>query len=238
MSRNRDDRINLAPSPTCGAILVQEEVEHAQPQYADREDAGRILTQYIDPKPDPEAQVLALPRGGIPVAAPLAAALGCPLDVYLVRKLPIPSSPEMGFGAMTLDGQMHLNQQVLRRFGISREDIDKTATQVRKELKRRAEVYRGTDDPPEVQGRTIWLVDDGLATGYTALAAINALKKQNPSRIHLCVPASPADSVRRVQSSVDAIYVLRQQLASPFAVAAFYQHFPELIDDEVLAYLR
>lgn len=226
-----------SPSVHDGTIHIQQQVRAASAEFADREDAGRKLARYIDPAPDPDALVLALPRGGIPVGAPLADALGCPLDVYLVRKLPIPSSPEMGFGAMTLDGQMHLNKQVLRRFGISREDIDRTTAQVRQELKRRAQVYRGTDEPPQVEGRTVWLVDDGLATGYTALAAINALKKQNVSRIGLCVPVSPADSVRRVQPQVDAIYVLRQQLASPFAVASFYQSFPDLTDEAVLKYL-
>jgi putative phosphoribosyl transferase len=201
--------------------------------FRDREDAGRVLAKFAGPVQPADPVVLALPRGGVAVGAPIADALGAPLVPLVVRKLPIPVSPEMGFGAVAIDGTMVLNDDVVRTFGISDSEVERIAREVMREVRRRAREYVGTDEPPDVRGRSVLIVDDGLATGFTAIVGARMVRKQKPASLTLAVPVSPADSIEAVSRFFDEIYCLYVQESYSFAVASYYEDFRDLSDDEV-----
>jgi len=182
--------------------------------------------------------VLAVPRGGVAVAAPLAEALHAPLDLLIVRKLPIPDSPEAGFGAVALDGSVVLNEPLVRDLGLSPRQIDAVVKEVLAEVRRRAREYAGHDRPPDVRGKRVRLVDDGLASGFTMTAAARMVKQGEPARMTLCVPVSPRDSLKAVEPYFDEVQCLIEQARPPFAVASFYQDFRDLTDEEVRAILE
>ncbi len=166
--------------------------------YADRLDAGRTLAEWIAPALDPRALVLALPRGGIPVGRPLADALGCEMRPVLVRKLPIPTSPEMGFGAITVDGTLTLNEPVVDVFGIDPATIEEVAQQTRAEVERRSRAYPGGWPLPDLASRNVWLVDDGLATGFSAIAAVRMVRAHGAASVRLAVPCGPLGAAERI----------------------------------------
>jgi putative phosphoribosyl transferase len=206
--------------------------------FANRMEAGRALTGWISPRPDPGAFVYALPRGGVPVGRPLADVLRCPLLPALVRKLPIPASPEMGFGAVAVDGTVRLNRAVIEAFRISESTVREVADTVRAEVERRGAAYPGGWPLPELAGRHVWLVDDGLATGLSMLTAADMLRAAAPASLTIAVPCSPADSLARVSRAADAIWCFAVLDGHPFAVASFYRDFHDLDDAEVIAALR
>src|SRR4051812_4252124 len=156
--------------------------------FADRREAGRFLagklTEYAD---RPDVLVLALPRGGVPVAYEVARALHAPLDVFLVRKLGLPGREELAMGAIASGGVLVLNEDLVRSLGIPRDVLQAVIAAEREELERRERIYRGGRPPPDVRGRTVILVDDGLATGSTMRAAVAALRRQVPERIVVAV---------------------------------------------------
>jgi predicted phosphoribosyltransferase len=206
--------------------------------FADRAEAGLTLAGWIGPQPDPDAVVFALPRGGIPVGRPLADALRCELRPALVRKLPIPDSPEMGFGAVAVDGTVRLNRAVIESYRISERAVLDTIEQVRAELERRGAVYPGGWPLPDLAGRRVWLVDDGLATGLSMLTAADMLRSLGSASLSIAVPCSPADSLARVRGAADTLWCLAVQDGHPFAVASFYRDFHDLDDAEVRAVLQ
>ena len=163
--------------------------------FRDRREAGRRLAERLTAYANrPDVLVLALPRGGVPVAYEVARALGAPLDVFVVRKLGVPGYEELAMGAVATGGVCVLNHQLVERLGIPEQVINAVAARERQELARRERLYRGGRPPPDVRGRTVILVDDGLATGATMHAALEALRQQNPARIVVAVPvASPDD---------------------------------------------
>lgn len=216
---------------------IERRVTRASPVFADRLEAGAELLRFMAPEPDPDALVLALPRGGVPVARPLADSLGCDLRPVLVRKLPVPDSPEAGFGAVTIDGHVVLNEPAAAMWGISEAQIAAVVDEVRQELERRAGAYPGGWPLPDMRGRHVFLVDDGLATGYSMIAAAKMARDADPASITLAVPVAPADSLRSIARHVDHAYCLMLQAAPPFAVASFYRDFHDLRDDEVVTLL-
>jgi putative phosphoribosyl transferase len=228
-----DRRLNVALERPLADIHILKRVARALPAFHDRQDAGRNLVEFVKPEPKKLSIVLALPRGGVPVGEPLAEALGAPLSLVLVRKLPIPISPEMGFGAVTIDGTSILNQRVVSEYDISKQEIEAITQRVKDEVIRRAKEYLGNDWKPEIQGMYVYMVDDGLATGYSVIAAASMIRKLGPRNVVLCVPVSPATSIDAVRSYFDEIYCLIAQDRGPFAVASFYEDFHEMDDDEV-----
>jgi putative phosphoribosyl transferase len=172
------------------------------------------------------------------VARALATVLCAPLDPLFARKLPIPASPEMGFGAIAIDGSLVLNDWVVSSFGIGERTIRSVARDVRREVERRAHVYGADGERPDVQGKRVYIVDDGLATGYTAMAGAKMVRANSPSSVTLCVPVSPVDSISTVQPHFDEIHCLIAQESHPFAVASFYRDFHDLSDREVIRILR
>jgi putative phosphoribosyl transferase len=214
-------------------LHVQQRLFRAFPAFQDRRDAGVQLVKFVNPEPRAQALVLALPRGGVPVAAPLATAMKAPLDVVIARKLPVPQRPEAGFGAVAADGTTVLNDYMVRHFGVSDSKIESTTREVAEEVRRRTRVYMAHRLFPDVKGRDVFMVDDGLATGYTTVAAAKMVRKLQPRSLTLCVPVSPWDSLLTVEEYFDRVYVLLVQEFPPFAVASFYSYFPDITDREV-----
>ena len=210
------------------------------PVFTDRLGAGRQLAEELLRRgySGENTVVLAIPCGGVPVAYSVAKALRAPLDLIIPRKIPIPSNPEAGFGAVTADGTVILNQPLVAQLSLPPEEIAALAQRVLGEVQRRVQEYRGNRPPPELKGKTVILIDDGLASGFTMIAAVRAARRQEPTKVIVAVPVSPASSVRRVEPLVDELVCLIIRETRSFAVASFYQHFPDLTDDEVKTYLQ
>jgi len=203
------------------------------PRFRDRHDAGRLLAAKLGTYANrPDVIVLALPRGGVPVAAEVARALGAPLDVFLVRKLGIPGHEELAMGAIATGGVRVLNDDVVRALHIPDRVIDAVAEQEARELARRERLYRGGRPPLDVRGRTVILVDDGLATGATMLAAVQALRQQRPARMVVAVPIAPPETCEELRAEVDD--VICAVTPEPFhAVGLWYEDFSQTTDEEV-----
>lgn len=176
--------------------------------------------------------VLALPRGGVPVAFEVAKALHAPLDVFVVRKLGVPGHEEYAMGALAGGGVRVLNDEIVKRLGISDAAVDAVTRDELRELERRERLYRGDRPLPELRGRTVILVDDGLATGSTMLAAVKALRAQQPARIVVAVPTAAAETCARLRSDADE--VVCATTPEPFrAVGMWYDDFSQTSDEEV-----
>jgi len=177
--------------------------------------------------------VLALPRGGVPVAFEVARSLDAPLDVFLVRKLGVPGQEELAMGAIATGGVEVLNPQVLDAAGISDEVVRRVVERETRELARRERAYRGDRGPPHVEGRTAVRVDDGLATGASMSAAIDALRRLRPSRIVVAVPVGPASTCRALAHAADEVACLHRPERFD-GVGAWYDDFAQTTDEEVL----
>jgi len=201
--------------------------------FRDRRDAGRLLADKLAAYANrPDVLMLALPRGGVPVAYEVARRLVAPLDVFVVRKLGVPGHEELAMGAVATGGVRVLNDQLVEQLGIPDQMIDAVAARERQELARRERLYRGGRPPPDVRGRTVILVDDGLATGATMYAAIEALRKQNPGRIVVAVPTASPDTCEEMKAKADD--VICAITPDPFqAVGRWYQDFSQTSDEEV-----
>ena len=190
---------------------------------------GEALKAYADRD---DVIVLALPRGGVPVAYEVAQAIGASMDLMLVRKLGTPGQEELAMGAIATGGARVLNMDIVNSLSISEETINKVAEEEQQELERRQLAYRGDRPLPEFEGQCVILVDDGLATGATMRAAVAALRQQQPARIVVAVPIAPPDTVARLQREVDEVICL--ETPEPFmAIGRWYQSFPQTSDDEV-----
>lgn len=197
-----------------------------------RSEAGRDLAKALQSFADSDAVVLALPRGGVPVAFEIANALHLELDLLLVRKLGTPGQRELAMGAIASGGARVLNPDIVSTLRISDAAIEQTEREARGELERRERVYRGDRPPPAVAGRTVIIVDDGLATGATMRAAIAALRQLDPGRIVVAVPVAPADTIDTLEREADEVVCL--QTPWPFsAIGQFYRQFGQVSDDEV-----
>jgi putative phosphoribosyl transferase len=206
-------------------------------RFQDRTDAGRRLAkELIAYKDQPDVLVLALPRGGVPVAVEVAEVLHAPLDIFLVRKLGVPGQEELALGAVASGGVRVLNQSLVRSLRISREEIEAVTAAERKELERRQRLYRDDRPAPEIRNRTVILVDDGLATGATMRAAVRALRQQQPARIIIGVPAASPQTCDEFRNQVDDIVCAITP--DPFySVGMWYRNFSQVSDDEVRALL-
>ncbi|MEA2272370.1 MAG: putative phosphoribosyl transferase [Solirubrobacteraceae bacterium] len=202
-------------------------------RFRDRADAGRELARHLaDYAGRDDVIVLGLPRGGVPVAAEVARALRVPLDVFLVRKLGVPGHDELAMGAIASGGVRVVNQEVVDAARVTAEEIDAAARRESLELGRREAAYRGDREPPQVAGRTVILVDDGLATGSTMRAAVEALKQQGAGRIVVAVPIAARSTCEELARHVDAVVCARTP--EPFyAVGLWYDDFSQTTDDEV-----
>jgi predicted phosphoribosyltransferase len=205
--------------------------------FADRSDAGRQLADRLQHLKDQDAFVLGIPRGGVIVAAEVAASLQAPLDVIVPRKIGAPFNPELAVGAVAPDGTVVYDESMVRRLGIDLSDLKRQAARELQEIERRRRLYRGDRPAPDLRGRTVILVDDGIATGYTVQAALRSLRQQQPKRLVLAVPVAPADSLARLRPDADEVVCITAPVDF-YAVGQFYYDFGQTSDQEVLSALH
>lgn len=207
-------------------------------KYLDRHHAGKILAELLkEYTKQPNVIVLGLPRGGVPVAYEIAHQLSVPLDVLIVRKLGVPGYDELAMGAIASGGTVVFNQHILKEFTISQVEIDRVILAEKKELERRELSYRGNRPKPNLHHKIIILVDDGIATGATMRAAVNALRIQNPTKIIMAVPVAAADTCEEMSLLVDQI-ICPLKPYDFYAVGAWYEVFDQTTDTEVFDLLN
>ena len=206
--------------------------------FADRREAGRLLAAQLGAyRGRDDVVVLGLPRGGVPVAFEVARALDAPLDVMVVRKLGAPGQPELAMGAIASGGIRLLNDRVVRMLGVTERMIETVAAAETRELERREQAYRGGVPRREVAGRTVILIDDGVATGATLRAATAAIRRLAPARIVVAVPTAPPDTCERLRAEADEVVCL--DTPEPFlAVGRWYRDFGQTTDEQVRALLE
>ncbi len=206
--------------------------------FKDREEAGRRLARRLARYRDEDPIVLALPRGGVPVGYEISRTLGAPLDIFIARKLGAPGHEEFGIGAVAQGGVRVLNERAVEVLEIPEEYIERAAKEETEEIERRLRLLRGEGQPePEVGGRTAILVDDGLATGVTARAAIEALRQGTPRRLILAVPVCAAQAAELLRSEVDELICLERP-SNLMAISLWYQDFYQVEDEEVIELLE
>ena len=209
----------------------------AGPPFRDRRDAGKKLAGCLVRHRDGRPVVFALPRGGVPVGYEVALALEAPLDVAVARKLGAPDQPEFGIGAVAPGGVRVLNEDAVRRLGVSEDYLDRITRRETAEAERRLRRFRGDLPEADVSGRTAILVDDGLATGVTARAAVEALRLRGPERIVLAVPVCAAPSAERFRAEVDDLVCLKCP-PDLGAIGFWYRDFDQTPDGEVVGLLE
>jgi len=206
--------------------------------FANRKEAGRrlafMLTTYAGRE---DLIVLGIPRGGVPVAYEVAMELGARLDIFVVRKLGVPWQPELAFGAIATGGVRFLDREIIESVGLSEAEIERVTAKEQQELERRERIYRGGLPALALQGKTVILVDDGIATGASTRAAIAALRQHGPAHIVLAAPVAPASTCRRLRSEVERLVCL-EAAESFYAIGQFYEDFSQLSDEEVVALLH
>lgn len=205
--------------------------------FGNREQAGRLLADRLARDSFPSGLVLGVPRGGVAVAAPVAERLGLPLDIIIPRKVGAPHNPEVAVGAVTEDGTAIWDRMLLDRLGLRETDLEPLAAREVAEIKRRSAVYRGGRPRPDLAGRTVLLVDDGVATGSTMLAALRSVRRGRPRTVVLAVPVAPSGTLARLAAEVDRVVCL-QTPAHFYAVGQFYRDFGQTTDEEVIRLLQ
>jgi predicted phosphoribosyltransferase len=206
-------------------------------RFADRPDAGRRLAKRLEPLADEAPVVVALPRGGVPVGREVAAALGAPLEVLVVRKLGAPHNPEYGIGAIAEGGTRVIDSEAIAVLGVDESVVDGIVEREAAELSRRVAAYRDDRPPLSLRGRTAIVVDDGVATGVTVTAALRAVRSQKPRRTILAVPVCVPESALRLREEADEVLCLRTP-ALLYGVGQWYRDFSQVSDEEVVAALR
>lgn len=207
-------------------------------KFIDRYEAGVILAKYLkDYANNPNVIILALPRGGVPIGYEIATALSAPLDVFIVRKLGLPGHEELAMGAIASGGTVFFNKQLMNQLNLDRLSIQKVIENEREELFRREHLYRGNRPFPNLKEKIVILVDDGIATGSTMMAAIEALHNHKPTSIVVAVPVAAYSTCEEIAPLVEKI-VCPLKPIDFYAVGLWYEHFPQTSDDEVIELLK
>lgn len=202
--------------------------------FTDRSEAGRLLAERLQHLRGRDAMVFSLVRGGVPVGHEVAKALGAPLDIVLVRKIGVPDNPELAAGAV-VDGdepEFVLNNEIVEALGLAQADIDRAAERELREIERRRTLYLGGRQRESVEGKSVIVVDDGIATGATTRAALHALRRQNPAHLVLAVPVAPPDALQTLRSDADEVVCLHvaEHLG---AIGFYYRDFSQVSDQQV-----
>ena len=205
--------------------------------FKDRLEAGELLAGQLGLYAGDNPLWLAIPRGGVAVAFPIWKRWGGELDLLITRKIGAPGQPELAVGAVSSDGTVILNDRLVKTLQIPRTYLHRSVEETRQEIKRRMDLYRGNRLPPEVKGRTIIVVDDGVATGFTLLSALKGLRQKQPRKLVLAVPVGPPETLEMLKSEVD--HLIFFSAPSYFtAVGQFYREFDQVRDEQVLAWLH
>ncbi len=207
------------------------------PVFENRHDAGTQLAARLGEYQGQPVVVLAIPNGGVPVALEVASALDTDFGLVISRKIPAPLNPEAGFGAVADDGTVILNEEAVKRIGLSRQQIEYEASKVRAEIKQRSLLYRGERPPVSVSGKTAIIIDDGLASGITMMAAVASVRHRHPRRIVVAVPCASAIAVKQVERVADKVVTCAAGYMPTFYVSDFYRYWYDLGDSEVVKYL-
>ncbi len=206
--------------------------------FENRHDAGRQLAEKLTEYKGQSVTVLAIPNGGVPVGLEVALALEADLDLVISRKIPLPLSPEGGFGAVTDDGTVILNEEVVKRTGLTPQQISYQVNKVRADIKQRSILYQGNQPLARVNGKTVIIIDDGLASGFTMMAAIESVRHRRPREIVVAIPVASASAVKQVEKVADKVVAYATGYMPKFYVSDFYRYWHDLSDEEVIQYLK
>ena len=209
-----------------------------QPIFENRYDAGRKLAEKLTEYAGKSAVVLGIPNGGVAVAMAVALAIGADLDLVISRKIPLPLSPEGGFGSLTDDGTLILNEELVKKAGLTQQQINYQVSQVRANIKARSLLYHKDRRPLSLAGHTVIIVDDGLASGYTMRAAIESVRHRKPEKIIAAVPVGPAHVVDEIRKVADRVVICVVSTDPVFYVADYYRQWYDTTDSEVLSCLK
>jgi len=209
-----------------------------QPIFESRYDAGRQLAAKLTEYKEQSVVVLAIPNGGVLVALGVALALEADLNLIISRKIPLPLSPEGGFGAVTDDGTIILNEEVVKKTGLSPQQITYQVSQVRADIRQRSLLYHKDRPPSVVSGKTVIIIDDGLASGFTMMAAVESVRHRRPREIIVAVPVTPATALKQVEKIADKVITCATGFMPEFYVSDFYRYWHEPSDDEVIQCLK
>ncbi len=219
-------------------IIEEESLRNKTHIFRDRLEAGNRLARKLDKYRDKKGLVLAIPSGGIPIGLRISQQLGLPLDLVISRKIPIPGNPEAGFGALSFEGSLFLNEPLVRELRLTPEEVQELSSPVVQEIQHRNAVFRGGRPFPDLRGKIVIVVDDGLASGYTMMASINFIKKRSPSRVVVAIPTAPESSIQLISAQVEEILCLNIRRGFFFAVADAYEEWHDLSEDEVMEFLK
>ena len=208
------------------------------PLFENRFDAGKQLAERLAAYKNEPTIVLAIPNGGLPIGLQVALAIGAELDVVIARKIPIPLRPEGGFGAVADDGTTILNNEIVRSLGLTQSQISYQVAKVRNDIQQRSIFYRAVRPLSVVTGKTAIIVDDGLASGYTMMAAVESVRRRHPARIIAAVPVASELAVRKVEKVADRVVTVHTALVPKFYVSYFYRLWNDLPDEEAVKCLR
>ncbi len=206
--------------------------------FENRFDAGRQLAEKLSEYKNQSVVVLAIPNGGLPVALEVALALEAELDLIISRKIPLPLSPEGGFGAVTDDGTTILNEEVVQRAGLSQQQIRYQVSKVRANIKQRSILYQGDRPLSSVSGKTAIIIDDGLASGFTMMAAVESVRHRRPRKIVVAIPVAPASAVKKLEKTTDKVVTCVTGYTPKFYLSDFYRYWHDLSDEEAIQCLK
>ncbi len=221
-----------------GELIVDKNLLNKTYVFEDREDAGKKLALFLTPFIDKDTIVLAIPSGGVPVGLEIAKFHKIPFDLILVKKLTFPWNTEAGFGAISIEGDYRLNPEIVEYTGLTEDIINKQKEKTINVLKERNKLFRKGKPFPDLTGKKVIIVDDGLASGYTMLTAIDMVKRKNPREIIVAVPTCSTSAVEKVLPYVDKLVCLNLRSSYPYAVADAYVNWYDLSNEDVLRYLE
>lgn len=206
--------------------------------FRDRQEAGQMLASMLDEHRNSDALVMAIPSGGVPVGVEIARELHIPMDVIIVRKIQLPDNPEAGFGAMSPDGTVILNERLMEHLNLSLQEIDRQIERTRNNIMKREKLFRREKMYPVLRGKSVIIADDGLASGYTMLAALDFIRKKGPSNIIVAVPTACSRTADMIVQEVDELICPNIRSGWTFAVADAYENWYDVDEEEVVSILE
>ncbi len=212
--------------------------DREQVRFENRYDAGGQLAEHLVEYKGQSVVVLAIPNGGVPVALKVALAIQADLDLVISRKIPLPLNPEAGFGAVADDGTAIINEEVLKRFNLSPHQVNYQINRVRAEIRQRSLLYRKDRPLITVKGKAVIIIDDGLASGFTMMAAVESIRRRQPKEIVVAVPATSAIALEKVEKVASKVVTVAKGTSPKFYIADFYRYWHDLSDDEVIRCLK
>ena len=221
-----------------GRLIEDLKLRNKTRVFRDRAEAGKLLSEKLKHIAYPDTLLLAIPAGGVPVGYEIAKSNGLLMDVLIVRKIQIPGNTEAGFGALGPDGEAIFNERLLKSLRLTDEEINRQVEKTKRVLEERNRAYRGSRPFPDLKDKVAVIVDDGLASGYTMLEAVNFVKRKQAVNVIVAVPTASESSIDLLLPEVDEIYCLNARALYPFAVAEAYMKWYDVGDQEVIALLR